>query len=176
MNRTAIKDVLKLGAEVSEWDAGFCNETDLGAFVVEETAGGGETEGAGDAGVVAELWMDVEWEVSAVDGKAGLQAEAELLMKCSGDGLQSSPKQAVMDDEKVSTSRYRFANDWQRGIDSSGDGFDLTTWGIDLQTVQGRGIVGNRADLEFGIEMGDEVGEEHERWAAAICSSCGGVF
>ena len=152
---------VELGGEGFEGDFSFGDEADGGAFELEETAGGSQVEGAGDAGVVAEGGVDVEGQVGAVEGEAVFEAKADFFVEGAGDGLEAGPEEAVVDEEEIGTGGGGFADDGEGGVDGGGDVGDGDAGGVDLEAVQGGRVVGDVADVEFGVEMGDEIGEEH---------------
>ena len=102
---------MELGGEGFERDFSFGDEADGVAFELEESAGGSQVEGAGDAGVVAEGGVDVERQVGAVEGEAVVEAEADFFVQGAGDGLEAGPKEAVVDEEEVGTGGGGFADD-----------------------------------------------------------------
>ncbi len=163
MNGAAGEGGVEPGGEGFEGDFSFGDEADGGAFEFEETAGGSEAEGAGDAGVVAEGGVDVERQVGAVEGEAVVEAEADFFVQGAGDGLEAGPEEAVVDDEQVGAGGGGFADDGEGGVNCGGDLGDGDAGGVDLESVQGGRVVGDVADAEFGGEMGDEIGEVHGR-------------
>lgn len=105
--------------------------------------------------------MDVEGQVGAVEGEAVVEAEADFFVEGAGDGLEAGPEEAVVDEEEIGTGGGCFADDGEGGVNGGGDVGDGDAGGVDLEAVQGGRVVGDVADAEFGVEMGDEIGEEH---------------
>jgi hypothetical protein len=133
----------------------------FGALGLHEIAAGFEAEGAGEDGVVAEGGMEIEGEVAAVNGESGIERGFDFLEDGAGPGLEAGPEHAVVDDEQIGTCGDGFFDHGQGGIHGGDDLGDFTFAVFELQAVEGVGVVGDLCDAQFGVEMGDEVGEIH---------------
>lgn len=133
----------------------------FGAFRFHEVAGGFEAEGAGEDGVVAEGGMEIEGEMAAIDGEAGIEGDLDFLEDGAGPGLEAGPEHAVVDDEEVCPCGDGFFDDGQGGIHCGDDFGDFTFAVFELEAVEGVGVVRNLCNAQFGVEVGDEVGEIH---------------
>lgn len=142
-------------------DFGFDFGTVFGALRFHEIAAGFEAEGAGEDGVVAEGGVEIEREMAAVNGEAGIQGDFDFLKDGAGPGLEAGPEHAVVDDEQIGTGGDGFFHHRQRGIDGADDLGDLAFAVFELEAVEGVGVVRDLGDAQFGVEVGDEVGEIH---------------
>lgn len=105
--------------------------------------------------------MNVEREVAGVNGEAAVVAEFELLKCGARPGLEPGPEHAVVDDEEVGTSGCGLAHDGQGGVHGCDDFGDLAVVVFQLKAVEGWGVVGDLGEAQFGVEIGNEVGEIH---------------
>ncbi len=99
--------------------------------------------------------------MGAVNSEAGIESGLDFLEDGAGPGLEAGPEQAVVDDEEVSTCGDGFFDDGQGGVHGGDDLGDFTFAVFELEAVEGVGVVGDLGDAQFGVEMGDEVGEIH---------------
>lgn len=167
---------VELGGEGLQRNFSFGDDADRVAFELEESAGGGEAEGAGDAGVIAKRGVDVEGQVGAVEGEAVVEAEADFFVEGAGDGLEAGPEEAVVDEEEVGAGGGGFADDGEGGVNSGGDPGDGDAGGVDLEAVQGGRVIGDFVDAEFVIENGYEIGEVHGLEEGARVRASDGYF
>ncbi len=75
--------------------------------------------------------------------------------------MEAGPEEAVVDDEEVSTCGDGFAHDGEGRVHGCDDLGDFAFAVFELEAVEGIGVVGDLCDAQFGVEMGDEVGEIH---------------
>ena len=154
-------------------DFGFDLGAVFGALGLHEIAGGFEAEGAGEDGVVAEGGMEIEREVGAVNGESGIERDLDFLEDGAGPGLEAGPEHAVVHDEQIGTCGDGFFDDGQGGIHGGDDLGDFTFAVFELEAVEGVGVVRDLGDAQFGVEVGDEVGEIHAgQWISRLDSMC----
>jgi len=131
------------------------------AFVFQKTAGWRQAERLGNLGVVTECGMHIQRQVAAIDGESGIERGFDFLEDGAGPGLKAGPEHAVVDDEQIGTCGDGFFNHGQGRVHGGNDLGDFAFAVFELEAIEGVGVVGDLGDAEFGVEVGDEVGEIH---------------
>ena len=105
--------------------------------------------------------MEIEREVAAVNGEAGIERDFDFLEDGTRPGLEAGPEHAVVNDEQICACGDGLFDYGKRGVHCGDDFGDLAFTVFELEAVEGVGVVGDLRDAQFGVEMGDEVGEIH---------------
>lgn len=143
------------------------------AFVFQKAAGGSQAERLGDLGVVAERGMHIQRQMCAVNGESGIQGDLDFLEDGAGPGLEAGPEEAVVYDEEVRACGDGFFDYGQSGVHGGDDLGDFTFAVFELEAVECVGVVRDLGDAQFGVEVGDEVGEIHAgQWISRFDSMC----
>jgi hypothetical protein len=160
----AARDGFGRGAEGAgeagfEFGAGECGaelEADGLAILVEEKWFGIlESERGGELGVVAELRVGIEREVGAVDGEVVFEEEFEEGVAFAGPGMGGAPEEAVVNDEEIGAGGDGFLDGGGGGVDGGGDFGDGAVV-LNLEAVDGAGVIGEFGGAEVAVAMGDD--------------------
>jgi hypothetical protein len=108
MNRRATERSFELRHQFFERHRLFRRHSDFAAFVFQKAAGGRQSERLRDLGVVAEHGMDIQRQMSAVNGKTAVSAELELLKHGPRPRLQAAPEHAVMYEKQIRPAAVAF--------------------------------------------------------------------
>jgi hypothetical protein len=121
--------------------------------------------------VVSNLGVHVEWDVCGVDGHPVLHQRANAATAAAGDGLETGPEQTVVHQQEVCSPAAgfvdrRLARIHRRRHVAHGSGV------LDLEAVQGVGIVLDLTDLEVAVEVRAELREVHGVGVRAVRAVC----
>lgn len=95
------KDAGEPTAQLLPGDTGFGEKADIDAFIGHEAAVRTKTKRLREEDVVADFVMGVEGKVAAVDGEVVIEGELELAPERPGEGADTGPEEAMVDDEEI---------------------------------------------------------------------------
>jgi len=141
--------------QIVEREADCGAQTDRMASFVEKRRATLESKRLGEQRVIAEYWMNVEWEVGAVDGEVSGECGAHFSVRRADHWLHPAPKQPVMHEQQVDSTLDGFADNRFAGIHCRANlGNDARIF--NLQPVPGRRPIGDLANAKVGVKVAGE--------------------
>jgi hypothetical protein len=132
-------------------------ESNALALCLEEWLAVFETQGGRELRVVSQDGMDIEREMSAVEGEIVVENLVEHSPAAACDRLQARPEQAVVDDEKVDAAGDCKIDRPSGGIHSRANLRDCAGV-LDLEAIERIGPIVDLADPQMLVGIGDDLG------------------
>src|SRR5207249_1834347 len=115
-----------------------------------------EPESAHEQNVVSNFRMQIEWEMSAVNGEIIFERELQLPAQRFGDGTQARPKHSMVNNEQVSAALRAFLQSAAGEIHRRRN-FRYLAGILQLQAVERILVILNFAKPQIGIAITNDL-------------------
>jgi hypothetical protein len=119
-----------------------------------------ESKGRSKKCVVADLWMDIQRQMGAVNRHVSLHEQAHLPVGRAGDPLRSAPEKTMVHDQKIHPSLRRLLDHGLGGIHRSADSCQ-TARALDLEAIHGLWKVPYFSCAQEVIKVSNGFGQVH---------------